>query len=253
MKFVMNKTTKVLIVIMSALVVLTFFGVSHYYRYDALSIDPRVVGANELYKGYNALAGSANYPQILILMDSMEGIYSKYPHYHESYELGIVYNNRAAAFLSMAILPQHTVETKDSLLNISEGNVLKSIELYNNWLLEWGSKNTIEIKESLKPYFCKEDSVFFGKNTGRFINKRAKEIKEAQKETFRRLSVSHTNIGMILRHRDDFDGAVKQYLKALEFWPDNLSAENNLNILLNKPLKKPNILRRIFPKERLKD
>ncbi len=253
MKYVMNKTTKVLILVMSSLVVLTFFGVSYYYKYYNKSTDPRVVRAIEMYKGYNDLARSANHQLILMLMDSMESIYSKYPHYQESYEIGIIFNNRGAAFLSMAILPQTLVYTKDSLLNLSEYNVRKSIETYTSWLTSWGQKTLIEIKESLSKFFWQNDSVFVGKNLKRYYNKRAKEITEAQKETYRRLSVSHTNLGMILRHKGDFEGAVKEYLKALEYWPDNLSAENNLNILLNKPQKKPNIIRRIFPKERLKD
>ena len=251
MIFKMNKTTRVLVLVMSTLVVLTFIGVSYYYKYDNQSTDPRVVKAIEMYKGYNELAKSSNYQGALLLMDSIEYIYSNYPHYKESYEIGILYNNRAAAYLAMALLPQNSRETKDSLLNLSQANVLRSIEIYSNWLSTWEHKNPEEIKINLSAYFHPSDSAFYGKNVNRYVNKRTKGIVEAQLETYRRLSVSHTNLGMVYRHKERFDDAVKEYFIALEYWPDNLAAENNLNILLNQPLKKPSIIRTFFPKERL--
>jgi tetratricopeptide (TPR) repeat protein len=186
------------------------------------------------------------------LMDSIEEIYSKYPHYRESYEVGILYNNRAAAYLAMALLHKDSKERKDSLLNLSKTNVLRSIEIYSSWLSVWGNKNAEEIKLNLSPNFNPNDSAFHGKNVNRYVNKRAKEIIEAQIETNRRLSVSHSNLGMIYRHKEQYDDAANEYFKALEYWPDNLTAENNLNILLNQPLKKPSVIRRLFPKERLK-
>jgi len=251
MMFEINRTTRVLVLVMSTLVVLTFMGLSYYYKYDNQSIDPRVVKASEMYKGYNELAKSSNYQGVLLLMDSIENIYSNYPHYKESYEVGILYNNRAAAYLAMALLPQNSRETKDSLLNLSKTNVLRSIEIYNNWLSVWEHKNSEEIKINLGAHFSPGDSEFQGRNVNRYVNKRTKEIVEAQLETYRRLSVSHTNLGMVYRHKEQFDDGVKEYFKALEYWSDNLAAENNLNILLNQPLKKPSILRKIFPKERL--
>ncbi len=241
-----------LIIVMSTIVVLTFLGVSYYYKYENLSIDPRVVKANELYEDYNDLAKSSNYQGVFQLMDSIESIYSNYPHYKESYEVGVLYNNRAAAYLAMALQPQNTSKTKDSLLNLSKENVLRSIEIYNSWLSFWGEKNPEEIKIKLSTYFSPNDSTFRGQNIKRYIKKRTKEIVDAQFETNRRLSVSHTNIGMVYRHNERYDDAVNEYLKALEYWSDNLTAENNLNILLNQPLKKPNILRSFFPKDRKK-
>ncbi len=240
-----------LVLVMGTLVVLTFMGVSYYYKYDNQSIDPRVIKASEMYKAYNELAKSSNYQGVLLLMDSIEEIYLKYPHYKESYEVGILYNNRAAAYLAMALLPQNSRETKDSLLNLSEKNVLRSIEIYTNWLSVWENKDSQEIRKNLSDHFSPSDSEFQGRNLNRYVNKRIKAIVEAQLETYRRLSVSHTNLGMVYRHKEQFDDGVKEYLKALEYWPDNLAAENNLNILLNQPLKKPSILRKFFPKERL--
>ncbi len=251
MIFKMNKTTGVLILVMSTLVILTFFGVSYYYKYDNQSIDPRVVRANELYEQYNELARSSNYQGVLLLMDSIENIYSNYPHYKESFEVGILYNNRAATYLAMALKQKESKETKDSLLNLSKINVHRSIEIYTNWLSAWEHKNSEEIKLNLTPHFSPNDSAFHGENVSRYVNKRVKDVVEAQIETNRRLSVSHTNLGMVYRHKEQYDNAVKEYFKALEYWPDNLTAENNLNIILNQPLKKPSVIRRLFPKERL--
>jgi tetratricopeptide (TPR) repeat protein len=251
MIFKMNKTTRVLVLVMSTLVVLTLIGVSYYYKYENQSTDPRVFKAIEMYKGYNELAKSSNYQGVLLLMDSIENIYSNYSYYKESYEIGILYNNRAAAYLAMALLPQNLNEIKDSLLNLSKVNVLISIEIYSNWLSVWEHKNYEEIKINISAYFSPNDSAFHGKNVNRYLNKRTKGIVEAQLEIYRRLSVSHTNLGMVYRHKEQFDDAAKEYFKALEYWPDNLAAENNLNILLNQPLKKPSIIRTFFPKERL--
>ena len=246
-----NKTTGVLILVMSTLVALVFFGVTYYYRYDNKSIDPRVVKANELYEQYNELAKSSNYQAVFKLMDSIEYIYSNYPHYKESFEVGILYNNRAAAYLAMALKQNNSKETKDSLLNLSEINVQRGIEIYTTWFSVWGHKNPEEIKINLRAYFSPHDSAFQGKNVDRYVNKRTKGIVEAQLEINRRLSVSYTNLGMVYRHKEQYDDAVKEYFKALEYWPDNLTAENNLNILLNQPLKKPSVIRRLFPKDRL--
>jgi Flp pilus assembly protein TadD len=67
------------------------------------------------------------------------------------------------------------------------------------------------------------------------------------------MSVSHANLGIIYRHKGRYEAAAKEYIKALELWPDNLAAENNMNVILNKPLKKRSALRHIFPKDRLKE
>ena len=70
---------------------------------------------------------------------------------------------------------------------------------------------------------------------------------EGIKETPRRLSVSYTNLGIMYRFREDYENAALSYKKAMDLWEDNLSAENNLNILLGRPLKKRSLLRKIFP------
>lgn len=252
MKVLKNKKTRVFIIIMSALVFCAIIIGKLYYKYQNESIDPRIVKANLLYESYNDLTKKGDYQAIFYLLDSIETIYAKIPHYKKSYEVGVLYNNRAAAYISMAIAPDGNDSiVKDSLLSLAEYNINKSIEIYTNWLDQWGEKSEMEIKEKLIPCFNPNKEPFTGRNIDRFINKRAKEIIEAQVETPRRLSASLTNMGVIYRHRGEYEKAVQEYIAALKLWPDNLAAENSLNVLFDKPMKKRSLFRRFFPKDRI--
>jgi len=205
-----------------------------------------------LYEAYNDLTAMADYEGIFELMDTIEKIYINIPHYAESYEMGVLYNNRAATYISMAITTHYNDSVlSDSLLNLAQYHVERSIALYKGWLDEWDDRPINEIKDMLEPHFNSQISEFKEGDVKRFINKRAKEIKEAQLETPRRLSVSYTNLGIIYRHRELYDEAVNEYITALTIWPDNLAAENNLSILMGKPLKKRSIIRYFFPKDRI--
>ncbi|MEA1885848.1 MAG: hypothetical protein U9N72_01385 [Bacteroidota bacterium] len=84
----------------------------------------------------------------------------------------------------------------------------------------------------------------------KYIEKRADEIMKAVEETDRRLSVCYTNMDVIRRQRGEYEAAVRCYEKALDLWVRNLSAENNLNTLHGKPLKKRNIIQNLFPPEK---
>lgn len=254
MQIFKDKRTRVLIFAMSTLFILAILIANFYFKYQNKSVDPRIVEANILYDKYNNFAQSAEFDSVFVLMDSIESIYQSLEHYSESYEVGVLYNNRAAAYITMAIGSDSTeIEEKDSVLRLGEVKALKSIDIYETWLDKWSNKNIDEIKDKISPYFSKDDTAFQNKNTSRFINKRAGQISEAQVETRRRLSVSYTNLGIIYRHSENYDEAVQMYLTALELWPDNLAAENNLNVLFDKPLKKRSIIRKLFPKERISD
>ena len=84
----------------------------------------------------------------------------------------------------------------------------------------------------------------------KYIKARTKDIEKAILENDRRLSVCYTNLGIVFRQREQYKQAAEQYKKALELWDRNLNAENNLNVLLGKPLKKRNIIQKLFPPER---
>ncbi len=254
MKILQNKNTRVLIIAMSTLVVLALLIARWYYSSENKSIDPRVVIAHQLYERYNSLAENSDYEEIFLLMDSIEDIYSEVDHYRKSYEVGVIYNNRAAAYIAMA-LDSTLSDTllRDSLFQLAEYNVQTSIDIYSEWIDTWGNKSKEEISQMLIPFFPADDPVFKGQDINRFIRKRTRQIIEAQYETPRRLSVSYTNLGIIYRHRQEYDNAAKQYFIALDLWPDNLAAENNLNVLLGQEQKKQGIIRKLFPKDRIKD
>jgi len=84
----------------------------------------------------------------------------------------------------------------------------------------------------------------------KFLENRVQEIIMAQGENDRRLSVCRTNLGVVYRYQGAYLEAVQQYEMAIELWDRNLEAENNLNKLINKPLKKRSIIQKIFPPER---
>lgn len=251
MKLLKNNKIRVFILIMGTLFVSALIAGYFYYDYINKSVDPRVIQANIMYSRYNDLTAQADFNGIFKLMDSIEDIYRNIPHYKNSYEIGVVYNNRAATYIAMALqITYNDSIVKDSLLNLAKQNSLISIEVYSDWLEKWQGKNKEEIKIMIKPHFEQNDKAFTGLNVNRYINNRTNLIAEAQYETPRRLSVSYTNLGIVLRHEEKYDEAAQMYFKALELWPDNLAAENNLSILLDKPIKKQGILRRLFPKDR---
>jgi len=145
-----------------------------------------------------------------------------------------------------------TVLTKDSLLNLSEVNVKKSISIYEDWLEGTANLEGKELRNYIKKDFWDGLNNFSEKDKEKFLNHRVNELETAKYETERRLSVSYTNLGIIYRHRENYEQAILYYQKALKLWEQNLSAENNLNILLGKPLKKRNLIQKLFPPKREK-
>jgi tetratricopeptide (TPR) repeat protein len=83
-----------------------------------------------------------------------------------------------------------------------------------------------------------------------FLKNRIREMESAQIENKRRRSVCYSNLGLVHRYWGDYEAAAEHYMKAIQLWDRNLDAENNLNILLNKPLRKRNLLQRLFPPEK---
>ena len=200
-----------LVGIMLIVVVMGIMIARTYYGKQNRSVDPRVVPARELYEGYNAYARTGDYHQVFALLDSIGRIYRGIPHYSQSFELGVLENNRAAALLTIALYgdsiprsrnPMYDVGS-DSLLRLAEHHVREAIGLYDRWNAEFAG--------------------------------------------MRRLSVCHTNLGLVCRIQGDYESAVKHYEQAIALWERNLDAENNLNRLLNRPLKKRNFIQRMFP------
>lgn len=256
MGIINNKPTRALILILSALVLISVLISRYYYKGINDAVDPRVKEARLLYEKYNDYTKTNRFDSILYLMDSIEATYSKYPHYRNSYETGVLYNNKAASYLTMALhldSANNQPERQDSIFSMAETMVNKSITIYTDWLDKFENKSPEEIKNLIEPGFYTGLEQYSGELQETYLNNRIEEIQEAQLETKRRLSVSYTNLGIIKRHRMQYEEAAQHYKTALELWERNLTAENNLNLLLGKPLKERSFLRKMFPPERNKN
>jgi tetratricopeptide (TPR) repeat protein len=247
-----NNAARTLISIMTVLVVLGISIAWFYYKGINDSVDPRVKQARKLYEKYNSYASLSQYDSVFWLMDTIENLYQHTNYYRESYETAVLYNNRAAALLSIYLQPQNEIIIGDTIefITRAEKAVRKSIEIYQEWFSIFESKDESEIRKIIEEDFLEGLDAYPEKEQENFLSNRIKELVEAQTENERRLSVSYTNLGILKRHQEKYDSAAFYYQKAIDLWDRNLTAENNLNILLNKPLKKRNIIQTLFPPEK---
>jgi tetratricopeptide (TPR) repeat protein len=252
-----NKNRRAFILGMIALSFIVISFSYFYYKGINSSKDPRVTSARELYEKYNNYAVQNDFVNVFALLDSVEYIYKGVNHFTESFEVGVLYNNRAATYLTMAIYENapeaYMLLSKDSLLQLAQISVQKSIIIYENWLEKYSEKNSDQIISILDKDYLLGLEQYTEKDISRFVKNRIKEIETAQYETERRLSVAYTNLGIIYRHKEQYEQTIESYQKAIELWDQNLTAENNLNILLGKPLKKRNIIQKLFPPKRKED
>ncbi len=245
--FQIRKGTLVLISVMSVITIIGLTFAWNYYGNINDSEDPRVIQAKIIYSRYNTLVEAEKYDEILLLLDSIFDIYNSYSDYKDSYENGVIYNNKAATYISMALFYHVEGLERDSLLQLAKIEAESSIKIYENWHKSFGSLSESEIIKKIQPIYLAQHQRFVKKKINKYINKRCQDIILAQRENPRRLSVSYTNLGIIQKHQNNIDGAMKSFNKALDLWDKNLSAENNINIIQGKPLKEQSILERIFP------
>jgi tetratricopeptide (TPR) repeat protein len=233
--------------------VLSGFIISHfYYKSVNASVDPRIVPARKLYENYNLFAQENKFDSIFRLLDTIESIYTKVKHYENSFEVGVLYNNRAAACLSLS-MNEEDVTLQDSLLEVANESINNSITIYENWFMNYDGKSEQELEKDLEKGFLVGLEDYDEVDQQKFLHNRIKEIIEAQVETKRRLSVSYTNLGLVYRHQLLYEAAALSYQKALENWDRNLTAENNLNKLMGRPEKKRNLIQKLFPPERIQN
>ncbi len=247
----MKKETRVIIFIM---IILVFIGIAIakvYYGNVNKSEDPRVVQAKNLYGTYNALNEQGDFDGMLLLLDSVQGIYEQCEHYRESYEVGVAYNNKAAIFLTLALQESDSIRQQTFFVKSGE-YCRESIAIYEAWKTRFGEMGEAEIIEAIKPWFNAQSLGVEEGGGDRIFKKRIKDIQTAQYEIDRRLSVSYANLGIVQRHNNEPIQAAKSYTKAIELWDENLSAKNNLNRLLGKPLEKRSFIKKLFPPKKEK-
>ena len=228
--FTITKGTKTVIMVMTVLVLIGILIAWVYYGNINKAEDPRVVEAKIKYNDYVKYVKENNFDGVFGVLDTMELIYLAYEDYSDSYEIGVVQNNRAAAWLTHAILEEND-SLKHNCLEKARKYTDKGINLFTNWLTEYEKLSEDEILKKIEVFYQPSDDIYKELDLNKIIKKRVQDIKMAQVETPRRLSVAYTNLAIICRHSDDYQNAMLHNKKALELWPENLTAKNNINIL----------------------
>jgi len=250
--FKITRETKIIIIAVACICAISFGAAYIYYSDINKSEDPRIVGTKFMFVRYDELIRGKNFTEANTVLDSIEQIFREVPGYSESYELGIVYNNRASVYISKALYENKDSLEKQYLLDTANIHAIKCIAFYNRWIERFGLLTEDKILKLLKPYFQENDEAFKGKNYKKILSKRVGDIILAQKETPRRLSVALTNLGIIQRHQYKQKEAIESYLKAMTLWKDNPAALSNLNVLYGKPPQDRSLLKKLFPPDKNK-
>ena len=252
----MQPGTKKLLSLVVTITATIFIGSYFYYDSVNKSEDPRILPAKELLLKYDKELESDEYVQALSLLDQMLAIYRATPGYEKSYEIGVLLNDKATVYLvelETEILTTENVDKKvlEKPLAVATDYTNEAIAIYENWMQDMGSLSEEQIRERISPYFKKEDPAFGDMDVNRLLKKRVNLILDAQIETPRRISVSLTNLGMINRYLGNLEKAKANYEKAIELWDRNYTAQDNLAILHNQPVRKRSMLSRLFPPEKI--
>lgn len=251
--FTITKNTKIIFVIVVCITIISFAVAFFYYDYKNQAEDPRVIDARYKLAKYDGLIKDKKYLHALFLLDTIDDIYKRTTGYNKSFEHGVIYNNRGTVYLSMALYDSLiSTGEKKNLFKLAELNINLSINIYQKWIDSVGTMTEEQIRKNIDNTFDESDTALKGKNIKRIIDKRIKNIKEAQIETPRRLSVSYTNLGIAQRHQLRQEEALKSYLEAIKLWKDNYTARNNFNVLMGKPPEDRSIIDQLFPPDRTK-
>ena len=242
----LSPSSKKLILIM---LFITLIGVTiayKYYDYINNLEDPRILHIKKMHLKYNLLITDNKTTEVLSMLDSMDVEYAKIPHYSNSFERGVLYTDKAAVYLSMALYQARDEDEKIKFLDISEKNLKISLNFYENWEKEYSAFDEIQFKERVASDFSDINSD----NRENIIEKRIALIQFALQEMSRRYSVTYTNLGIVMRHKLLQDSSIVYYKKALDLWEDNHTAKSNLNVLMGeKPIKR-GFIEKMFPPER---
>jgi len=251
--FIISKGTKVIFLITFSVSLTAVLFAFFYYNSINSAEDPRIAGAKKLLLEYDKVQGAINSFEAFPVLDSAFAIFKSLPDYSGSFETGVIYNNKCSALLLMAIYDSTiSGSEKYNLLALSMNYCDSSINCYNFWKKEWSGLSSSEIENKLKLFMKEEDPGFRGVNFNKVFEKRVRNIREAQLETDRRLSVSITNKGTIFRHMQKPDSALICYKEALNLWEENRIAKSNLSVLMGGKPVKPSLLESLFPPDKSK-
>jgi tetratricopeptide (TPR) repeat protein len=249
--FKITKGTKVILVITFVVSSVTLAFAYFYYLGINRMEDPRVRQARELLEEYDQLSATGNPMERFSLLDSASAIYASFADYQQSFEFGVILNNKSSALILSALYDSTmSVPERNTVLSLAQSFCDSSIANYKTWLVEWGGLSSDEIATRIKPHMLENDPAFQGLNYEKIFEKRVKDIVVAQVETPRRLSVSLTNLGTIYRHTARQDSALLFYKEAIELWGDNRIAKSNLNVLMGGEPIEPSVIESLFPPEK---
>lgn len=245
-----NNGTKKIIILM-IFIVISGLTIAYFY-YDNLNknVDPRLIEVQEVLAHFDNINKLDSSFYAIELMDSLETKLKNIDLYKNSYELGVVKNNRASVYIMMAIYNDEFNNMKDSLFSMSLSDLFTAEKIFKKWINDNKNIEDNKLTLNLKNEYIK-DSVFFkGLDIDKVISHRIKDLNLAKIETPRRLSVVYSNIAVIMRHTNKLENAIKYNKKAIELWPKNHEAKNNLKVLMGQKPEKRNVFEKIFPSKR---
>jgi len=252
----MQTGTKKVLSLVLTITATIFIGSYFYYGDINKSEDPRILPAKQLFQQYDKQLESDDYVQALSLLDQMLAIYRNTPGYENSYEIGVLLNDKATVYLvelETDLLTENNEVDKSAMnemLSSAADYTNQAIIIYEKWLEDMGNLSKEQIEQRIRPFFKADDPALSHMNIEKVIKKRVNSLLDAQIETPRRISVSLTNLGMINRYRGDLEEAKANYEKAIALWDRNYTAQDNLAVLHNQPVPKRSMLTRLFPPER---
>lgn len=236
----------------SAVTLIAVFIAWWYYRGVNAAEDPRLLPARGYLLRSDRCMQEGKFTEALLLNDSAAAIITGLPCYRDSYETGVLENNRGSARMGMAIYQPGDSLRKQELLYQAETHIRTAITVYEKWMAWYEVSSHESLLKETAGCFRKDDPALKGKVIDDLIAKRVSDLELARVETPRRLSVAWANLGMVQRHQYRQDSALESYLKALRLWKRNPTAKNNLNMLLGRPPEDESILDQLFPPDRRK-
>lgn len=248
-------TTKVVLTLAALSVVFIAAMLFHYHRQNE-AVDKRTRPARMAMKAFDEAMKDGNYPLALGKLDEAHAVFSELPVYRDSYEMGVMENNRAA--LAMVEF-QLKINNRDAfnpdeadraLLAAAREHSLKAEAIYRDWMKRTQGMSESDVRQWLAPAF---EPDFYGASPDearRALDRRVKEVMEAKAEMPRRLSVTLTNLGILARWSGEPEASAKHYADALALWPENQAAKENLAKLQGRQPEKPGILESLFPPDR---
>jgi hypothetical protein len=251
--FHIGKGTRIVAIITLLVSLIALFAAIIYYGGINRSEDPRISVARDLLASYDALPLQSDLTSKIRLIDSAGTIFRSYADYADSFEMGVVFNNKASA-LMVAGLYDSTVTPaeKATLLKMAMTYIDSSIAVYRRWIQEWTPLNNDEVELRLRTFMKSSDPAFKDRDYKKLIARRTKNQLLAQVETPRRLSVCLSNKGIIFRHMEKPDSASMCLQESLSLWNNNRVAKSNLNVLMGGEPLKPGIIESLFPPDRKK-